>query len=701
MLEYIKQQLAQKREQIAESAQVFDNDPMDDAILEYAHLFDDMSELTMEGANQFRERPIIDIPLDEDIELDSIELSVTSNRVMDVPNDIAAMEACYDQQKTYEDFYNESYGSVTRLLRESEDHYIDRVRDDAETKYRAYMEYVIQEGLFGNDMISLNDDRVPRYATINFGKYNSGDYIAKLPVAFEVYPGDKVNINQLHALTIANNFEAFSRIAEPLRNSIAERGVTVKGAVWDIATPTRVILPKFDGTYKVVIKFEIEGTENLYLTWSIDEKHVRKSKNEALNMDSIKASDIQRPLEKFDEKKIAKMNLMSKGHHVEESYHEPMRTPSRFGNQNDDYNYYQEAIDFGGGDNADAAPGGDGGNATNDAPPSGNIDLGSENSGLGGDSADNNANAPKVDADAQPAAVNDVSDAIAAKVSNETNKNPADLGMDAAPTFDANPDVKLDLDNGTTNNATDSTEDVNNLEPDMSGDTSNDMGATDDFNTPDVTGNMDEVNKELDNDTNSNDMNMNDDSFSGGSSMDNIDDMSIDDLLAKGEDKLKGMSIAQLKDFLNDGVGTDEGVNDTTLEYANDNSCMNQIAVGVQKCLATLNNDKPSAKQIVDDFGKESKKLNEVLSKASKNSSLKDEERRMLDKLNASLGELRMSFASDPNGKNKAKLKNALVNFVHDTKLVGDICEKNGKKVTMEQAVQIPTDEHGNIICNA
>ena len=112
----------------------------------------------------------------------------------------------------------------------------------------------------------------------------------------------------------------------------------------------------------------------------------------------------------------------------------------------------------------------------------------------------------------------------------------------------------------------------------MSADTSNDMGSTDNFDTPDVTGDLDKsstdmnaVNDELNSDDSG------DSEFNGGS-MDNIDDMSIDDLLAKGEDKLKGMSIAQLKDFLSDGLGNDTN-EDATVEYAVDNSIKSNVSM--------------------------------------------------------------------------------------------------------------------------
>ena len=153
---------------------------------------------------------------------------------------------------------------------------------------------------------------------------------------------------------------------------------------------------------------------------------------------------MERPAEKFDANKIKSMNLSFKGKNptVQESYHETI-IPSRWGN--DEPTYYQEAIDFGGGDNTDTPPA-EGSTNTNDAGVDANINAGADaNLGgdIGGDNTNADADAPKVDADAKPAAVNNVSDAIAAKVSNDANKDPVDLGMDAAPTFDSNPNTCL------------------------------------------------------------------------------------------------------------------------------------------------------------------------------------------------------------------------------------------------------------------
>jgi hypothetical protein len=353
--------------------------------------------------------------------------------------------------------------------------------------------------------------------------------------------------------------------------------------------------------------------------------------------------------------------------------------------------FIQEAIDFGGGDNADTPPSGDNsgvndaGAATNagsndTGTDSGNIDLGAT------DNANNDA-APTVDADAKSANVNDVSDAIAAKVSNETNKDSADLGMDAAPTFDPNPDVKLDLDSADAGSTDTSSEDVNNLEPDLSQDSSNDMGATDNFNTQDVTGNdstepsSDEMKDELNGDFGDN-TDVNSSSDLGGGSMDNIDDMSIDDLLAKGEDKLKGMSIAQLKDFLNDGLGDEESA---TVEYAT--GLQHDIEERVSKCLGILNTTKLSVKDLVTAFKTEGHELNKKLTLARNAKDINDNQKLIYENCNKALVNLQAKLKANPSESDKGSLKKAIVDFC-----------RSSSKITTEAAEIEGIDENGHII---
>ena len=924
MLEYIKRQIAEKEKANQNVSQVVDpTDQLDSAILEYAHLVDELSDLTMEGHNALRERPILDIPIEDDVELDSIEMSITSGRIMDVPADITAMEHVYEDQKTFNDFFQEAYKNTGRLMRESDDHYSERVMKIADREYHAYMEYVIQEGLFGNDMLSINDDRVPSTIMVDFGKYSGGNYITKIPVGFECDHNNKVNINQIHAVTISQNMHVFAHVAEFLANQIhTNQHINIRGSVWDVATPVMMIVPKFTGRYTTIVKFEIEGGTDEFVSWGIEESKIRKSKNEALDLNKIEG--VESPVEKYDTKKVSSMHLSFKDKNKSvNEYVAPKKIPSRWDlyNDNTDYEYIeestasdvawtligcmaagaavggiagagigaaastlgtltamlayggfvggslgtavgswvavykvrdnvpklfaknitkaiskcvkianespsseevyiselkkfksankklsnelrvwdpesakswethnmyndytknrvpenvktamkkatdkvgemilsleagkqkfekkflneyleslndlldaiwckndeakiksegyyaltldeviqemaetdfiQEAIDFGGGDNADTPPSGDNsgvndaGAATNaGSNDSGNIDLGATDNA-------NNDDTPTVDADAQKANVNDVSDAIAAKVSNETNKDSADLGMDAAPTFDANPDVKLDLDSADAGSTDSNSEDVNNLEPDLSQDSSNDMGSTDNFNTQDVTGDdstepsSDEMKDELNGDFGDNtDVNSSD---LGGGSMDNIDDMSIDDLLAKGEDKLKGMSIAQLKDFLNDGLGDEE----TATEYAIDNSFKKRLNVSARRCLGILNDNKKNINQIITEFHAESKKFNILLNQADKTNYFTESAKENLRKCNKSLVDLRMNLKQNPSNDDKKKIVMLIKEFANNSKNVVKMCEHDSAPVTMEYAMTCVTDDLGNII---
>ena len=313
MLDYIKQQLAQQQQEHAVTVSEASEEQMDNAILEFAHLFDDMSDLTMEGANELRERPILDIPLEDDIELDSIELSLTSNRVMDIPADIAAMEGAYSEQKSYDDFYQEAYKTVTKLPRENEAHFVERVKDVAETKYNAYMEYVIKEGLYGNDMMKMTDNRIQKNAMLNFGPYKTNSYMTKVPVVYETDDKHRVNIQQVRALPIAESYNVFESIGDVLKNKLFNEQHIECDEVWDIATPNRVIIPKFNGDYRCIVEFDVEDGKTTYVEWSIPEAYVR-------NAATITESTVERPVHDIKYSDIMHLQLESKEDYVEDTF---------------------------------------------------------------------------------------------------------------------------------------------------------------------------------------------------------------------------------------------------------------------------------------------------------------------------------------------------------------------------------------------
>ena len=176
MLDYIRKQLQSKaglEEEPVQEAQ------MDEAILECAHLFQEMENLTMDGQASARSFSRMSIPLEDDIEVTSLELNMLDGRVTNIPGDATVQEQAeeepykygdYSRMKTRSEFYTEAYSSLTQFPRETDDEFANRVEAKASELFREYKEYIIQEGLFGNDLIKVTDGRVPPRITVDFGE---------------------------------------------------------------------------------------------------------------------------------------------------------------------------------------------------------------------------------------------------------------------------------------------------------------------------------------------------------------------------------------------------------------------------------------------------------------------------------------------------------------------------------------------------
>ena len=152
MLKYVREQLA-KAGVFEESAAVVDNDVLDDDMFtEAAHVLEELSDLSTGGTEDpdaVRKISGISIPVEDDFEIDTVEFCMTDGRMSDIPGDAALQESYYKSLKSKYDFYQEAVDSVIRLPRESEDAYEDRVYNKMDSLYNEYMEYVVQEGMFG------------------------------------------------------------------------------------------------------------------------------------------------------------------------------------------------------------------------------------------------------------------------------------------------------------------------------------------------------------------------------------------------------------------------------------------------------------------------------------------------------------------------------------------------------------------------
>ena len=718
MLNFLRQEIAKKekeKQKAFHAQEELIDQPMDEAILECAHLFNEMEELTIVGTNARRERPVIDIPIEDDIELDLVEMDVKTGRLVDVPMDVQTSEA-FAQEKSYNDFYQEAMRRTPKFNRESSKSYHDRIQAIASKDYEAYHDYIVQEGLFGNDMISVSDERVPSNVMVDLGPLHEGSqrhYIAKLPVYFETQSDSKISMNQIHALNVASNLEAFEHMGEALRNLLIRDGYRrelYRNDVWDIATPRRVIVPNVMDRFVVGIDFEVEGMREPYpVVWSIDTKLVRQSKSGKIeNKEELKkkmegSGEQMYPNIKVAEKKFDSMKLICKKDFkakedkaIKEAFD---FTPNRWSG----INFFQEAIDFGGGD---TAPGGDpppiggapGTDATGGAAPDPTAGGSTGGDATTGGGADPNAGGG-TNADASTATTNDISQQIADNVANATAANTAAASqadvMNQNPTFDANvDDTFAGLDNamGSTDNIDMGGLDSNTQTPPPATDDASGMDLGMDNNTTPTdptnpASSLDDIETDLSDDSSSK---------SSNSEMGNldIDNMSMDDMIQQGIEKIKTMPMGQLKEFLNDGSGaigttpTDTEDDLSALESAVMNvdtdvepilesvtDIKKQINICIRKVLGDLNDNKKNLAEIFGATKKDAKHLNKSIAMAIKSTDVENKVKKELEHLNHALNEMVLKLNDKPMKEEVEGIKESIRNFTNATRRVSKVID--------------------------
>lgn len=644
MFEYIQKKIREQESSAGLSSTPIVSDMEDSAILEYAHLFQELDDLSIGGEDEHRTRPLeVDIPLENDLEIETVEFNMMDGRLTDIPADATVQEE-YEvtdrsKMKTYQHFYQEAMSYTQRMPRENNDAYSDRVAEIAQKEYNQYCNYLIQEGLFGFNKIDLNDNRVPANAMCNFGPIKEGgkDYMVKLPVKFETDRKHKITKQQLDAISMFQSLEATSYVGEPLTNLLKKdfaSDMEKVQNVWDVATPTCLyVMGDQADKYKVTIEFELDFDDKpYYMTWSHSIKSERKK---------AKAEDLS-----FMQHQImSKKTFKSKKEYVKESYE--MGRPTR---QLGDYEFYQEEIDFGAGDtNSEVPPAMDTGN------PSVSMDNSNpnpdQNAAQTDGSTSNNAS--------DPINPNDVSDQIVEKIqdnmSAESNEN-GDVGGDDIST---DGDVGVDSEGDTSGDVTDSdvSAELDSLDDSS---TSDDMSVDDQLNDLDGDGGLD-------------------DSSVDGSI--DINNMTIDELLEQGSDKLKGMTVQQLKDFLSGDPSAIQEAFILTKKNIN-----GELEVHLRTALGILNDDQMNVDELLGKFKVEGKKLNHVLSKAAKMKKVySDEECGSLNRLNKCLTDLTMIIKSSKDANYAATIKRLIQAFTSEAAAVSKIIEsKKGDKPVAE-----------------
>ena len=777
MLDYIKNQIKSRMPVENKSVEPSTEDIPNDVIVEYAHLFQELDDISIEGSEVDKARKMsIDIPFeDEDIEIESIEFNLGDGRVTDVPGDATVQEE-YSYMKTYDQFYQEAAESMTRMPRESDSMFHKRVSDLATKNYEEYCARAAEDGLFGFDDLSIGDSRVPSKLNIDFGPVSEDSdksFFTKVKTFFATDRDHNISKKQLDSVNLVRN-GAFSKIGKPLMAYMESKYDVPTGAsVWDVVTPMNLYVPRGNAdSFCVVLEYMNELTNKKeYFGWtrpvkshgSIEKSTVvqeswdpytEKEAKEALNKiykDRIKTwgkkhgdDVIKKEFDKLEKEVMSKIKngydllrveggsfylyprewkntkhgdgklsgneyIMtvsggigetphfmydkydSEGHvvfgsksghtsesaiintcekinmesFVNETHYENHDTFIQESEMREELasrrhysRFYQEAIDFGGADGGSDLPPAEGEDtSSDDAPADTTPDTSNDDATVDTGNASDAPESNDDSTDKETAAVNDVSKEIAEKVSEKTQD---DMGEDSTTTSDDSTDITFDDDDTT------SADDGSASVDDQLDDLDNSMSDTEASDDEDV----DE------------DMPADDTDTSGDIDFDNL---TIDQLIEQGSEKLKGMTLQEIKDFLSSG--SEEAVQEAfILTKKNINK---ELDIELRKCLGILNDNQMDLDKLLRKFKFAGKKLNRVLTKAAKiNEVYSTDEVQSIQKLNKVLVDLLASLKNSKDSSYVSKIKNLIREFVSQSKVVGSFVEdklKGGTSAAIQE----------------
>ena len=626
MLAFIKNKIAEKMPDVVNHTE---NDIPDSVVVECAHLIQELDELTIEGQdaidarNGVSDRPLanaLDIPLEDDIEIGSLELNVLDGRLTDTPGDASVPTvneyALNTSLKTEEDFYKEACEYVKPFFRDSEEAMEERRQEYVQKKMAEYREYLVQEGLFGFGKIDINDPQVPVNTMINFGpvkEKGSKDYIVKLPVYFQVDKNRKITKKQLESLTVINSIDGFSELRAHIYDTYAGHSnfKYKEEEIWDHATPKEALVPVDPpDKYCVIVVIDTE--------WDGEQLYSCRVKMKGLGKE--KKAEIKKAVNIQNKKSVYKNAKDVIKEYAELEMEKKMGNfPSRFSENS----FFQEEVDLGSdGDMTDNPPAS---NADSDVT----IDVNGDEGTASVDTSDNPPSGESETSDTTeiPVETNDVSDEIADKVASESQ----DMGSDEA--------INDDL-----NNISD--DDVSGLDTSMddNGETTTDDGAE----------------------------------LPGDDTVDpsDFDNMSIDQLISQGSEKLKSMSIADLKKFLTGDESLDPMVEEAFQEafFLTPRNINKEIYKELKRVLGILNDSQEPSDAILKKFKKYSRRLNRALVKAAKMEKVyNDQERQAFKKANKCLLDLNVIIGSEKDANYGATVKRLILAFVSESRRVEQI----------------------------
>ena len=611
-----------------------------EAILEYASEIPELGDLSAAGTEAEARTLSTEIPLkeDEDAEIEKIEYDLGTGNV-DVNKDatVASVTESYTGIKSYEEFYQEAADYIARLPRESEAAHEKRVAEYADKLYNEYCEEAKECGFHGFDKISITEASVPSKINVNFGPMSAGstdNFVTKVNTFFATDDQHNITKKQLDSVSLVK-MGALKKIGEPLKAYMESTyNVDPETSVWDVCTPKTIIVPKGNAdSFCVVVEYtnEITGKDEYY-GWTAPvtdkDENITMESCEKFNMESFVTET------HYENKDVVVQELAEL-----EATKEAMRArrvrPSRF---------YQEAIE--GVDTSTEEPAAD---TSTDAPAE---EPAADASAEGGETSVETSGGDK-----ETAAVNDVSSEIADKVAADTQGDA--MAEDETITFS---DETNPTDNVGVADAGDV--DETSVEGEDAG-IEGDDAAIDD---------ADAALSELDDTASDTDESIGDDlggeeDEEGALDVDNVDDMSVNQLLELGKESLKDMKVGDLKNLI--ANKSDEEIQEAFI-YTSKN-INKELNIKLRKCLGILNDNKDNADAILKKFKGEGHSLNRALSKAAGMKKVySSDEIKVIKDLNEALAQLLLVLRKKPENYG-SMVKGKIADFTNAAKKLSTI----------------------------
>ncbi len=661
MRNFIKQEIQARMDSTAKN-----NAPEsvpNDTILEYSSLFQELDELSPEGTQAGETRKLsTDIPLlkdEEDAEIEKIEFDLGTGNV-DVNKDatVDSVTESYTGIKSYEEFYQEAAEAIVKLPRESEEMHERRVTEYADKLYNEYCEEAAECGYFGFDKINITDAKVPSKMNVNFGAMSAGssdNFVTKVNTFFATDENHNITKKQLDSVQLVK-MGALKKIGEPLKAYMESTyNVDSETSVWDVCTPKTLIVPKGNGdSFCVVVEYTNEITgKNEYYGWTAPvtdkDENITMESCEKFNMESFAT-------ETHYENKDVVVQEMAELEATKEAMRARRVRHDRF---------YQEAIEGAG----DAAT-----DVATDVPAEGDAPAAEGTDAAATDTTVDTSTDGTEGGEKETAAVNDVSSEIADKVAADTQSDA--MSDDETITFS-------DETNPTDNVGVADLGDVDetSVEGEDTGVEGGDEAATDDADA--ALSELDDAVSDTE-DVSGEDLDESEED-EGALDVDNVDDMSVNQLLELGKESLKDMKVGDLKNLI--ANGKDEEIQEAFI-YTSKN-INKELDIKLRECLGILNDNKDNADQILVKFKTKGHKLNRALSKAAGMKKVySSDEIQAIKDLNEALAQLLLVLRKKPENYG-SMIKGKIMDFTKEAKKVGRIIEdKLGKGGGVEEVTQ-------------